>query len=104
VPDRPHFAYPFRRGSNGKVAVVEQDSTEHIMSCETLIVACPQGFRLDRPEFGIPWPEYRNTIDPGEITAAMREFEPRSRLNAQEVLDLRARGVGERTVNVEVEG
>jgi hypothetical protein len=25
MADRPHFAYPFERGADGKVAVVEQD-------------------------------------------------------------------------------
>ena len=29
-PDRPHFSYPFERGADGKVKVVEQGSTQHV--------------------------------------------------------------------------
>lgn len=105
MADRPHFAFPFERGPDGKVKVVEQDSPAHIMSCENVIAHCPQGFRLDRPEFGVPWPEYRpiQRVTPQELVAAMRQFEPRSRLTGEQVADLVAQAQGEVTLQVEVE-
>ena len=56
-PDYPHFDYPFVRGADGRPKMVEQGTEEHVVACENLIVRCTQGFRDDRPEFGIVWPE-----------------------------------------------
>lgn len=96
----PHFAFPFER-VNGKAMTVEQDTVEHVMSCENVIVRCPVGFRVERPEFGIPWPEYRQDVQPGEIEAAMRRFEPRSNLRASEIRSLLDASQSEITIEVE---
>ncbi|MDQ2740401.1 MAG: hypothetical protein M3Y35_17695 [Actinomycetota bacterium] len=88
MADFPHFAHPFARNAQGKVKVVEQDTPEHILSCETVIATCPLRFRLDRPEFGIPWPEFRTAVDGAEIRAAMQALEPRSTLAATAIRDL----------------
>jgi phage baseplate assembly protein W len=104
MADRPHFAFPFQRGADGSVGVVEQGTPEHVMSCENVIVRCPVGFRIERPEFGIPWPEYRSKIDPDELTAAMRQFEPRSTLRGSVLLALFDASQSEVTIEVETHG
>ena len=78
-PDRPHFAYPFTRGADGKIGVVEQDTLEHIDACANVIIRCPVGFRLERPEFGWPFPEFQTVpIDLGPLEGALTRFEPRA--------------------------
>lgn len=78
MADTPHLAYPFTRAATGKINVVEQDSDEHVMSCENVIVRCPQGFRIERPEFGWPFPEFHNIpLELGPLQDALRQFEPR---------------------------
>jgi phage baseplate assembly protein W len=89
VPEIPHFRHPFGRDPRtGKVAVVEQDTPEHVISCENVIVACPIGARDARPEFGWAWPEFRTApLDVAGLEKALREFEPRSRATASEKAD-----------------
>jgi phage baseplate assembly protein W len=100
----PHFAFPFQRGPNGKVNVVEQDSPEHVMSCENVIVRCPVGFRDDRPEFGIPWPQFRNApLDLGALEAALQRFEPRSRATGHEWADVASAAIRNIEIDVEAE-
>ena len=81
MAELPHFGFPFHlhRGATsgdksshikGKIKVEEQDTEGHVMACENVIVRCPSGFRVERPEFGIPWPEYRSTTN-AEIVAAL---------------------------------
>lgn len=102
--DRPHFQYPFRRGEDGKVVCVEQDTAEHIHSCENVIVRCPVGFRDDRPEFGWPFPEFANVpINTRALEDALREFEPRGRANAVEWANAAEAGVRHISVDVEVD-
>jgi phage baseplate assembly protein W len=70
-PENPHFAFPFQRGQ-----VVEQDTLDHVMGCVELICRCPVGFRIERPDFGIVWHEYRLEVIPqGVMQSALREFE-----------------------------
>jgi phage baseplate assembly protein W len=102
--DRPHFAFPFTRGADGRVRCVEQDSDEHVMSCVNVIVRCPAGFRLDRPDFGIPWPEYRTTFDASELDAAVSRLEPRSTLSAYELTDVADRARREFVIEVKSNG
>lgn len=104
MADRPHFAFPFQRGSTGKVNVVEQDTLEHVNACENVIVRCPVGFRDDRPEFGWPFPEFRTIpINTKELTEALRTFEPRGRASAQEHIDAAEAAVRRISVDVEVD-
>ena len=51
-----HFAFPFRRGDDGKVVTVAQGSPEHVMSQVNVVVRYPVGYRPENPTFGIPWP------------------------------------------------
>jgi phage baseplate assembly protein W len=100
--ERPHFAFPFERDpATGKVRVVEQDTPEHVMACENVIVRCPRGFRLDRPEFGWRFPQFRNVpVDVTELEAALQQFEPRSRARGSEYAD--AANAARRRISVEV--
>lgn len=103
MADRPHFAFPFQRGADGKVQVVEQDSEEHIMACENVIVRCPLGWREEKPEFGWPWPEFSTIpLDLSALEAALRQWEPRSRATAQEYADIAEAAVRDVIVSVEV--
>lgn len=85
--DLPHFAFPFVRAGK-KVAVVEQDTVEHVMACENVIVRCPLGFRQERPEFGWPWPTFQAIpVDLVQLETALRRFEPRGEAKAREYAD-----------------
>lgn len=87
-PARPHISFPFTRGASGSVDVVEQDTVEHVMSCELVIVHHPLGYREDRPEFGWAWPELANVpLDLSSLEQALRQFEPRGNASATQYLD-----------------
>ena len=98
MADIPHLAFPFHlhRGpshsypemATGSVSVVEQDSPEHVESCENVILRCPVGWRIERPDFGIPWPEYATDVDENAVLAALQAQEDRSNLTARQVRDL----------------
>lgn len=101
--ERPHFEFPFRR-VGGKVAVVEQDTVEHVHSCQNVIVRCPLGFRDDRPEFGWPFPEFVNVpVDTRALEQALNEFEPRANARAVEWADEADFAVRNISINAEVE-
>lgn len=102
--DRPHFAYPFQRGTNGRVNVVEQDTVEHVNSCCNLILRCPFGFRDDRPEFGWPFPEFVNIpVDTKALTDALQEFEPRASYRIEEYRSMAEAAVREVSIDAQVE-
>lgn len=105
MADIPHFAYPFQRGANGKVNVVEQDTPEHVMTCEHMIVRCPLGWREDRPEFGWPFPEFHPApVNTEALEEALRRFEPRGTARGTEYQDAAEAAVRHIRVNVEVAG
>jgi hypothetical protein len=90
IVERPHFDFPFRRDpETSKVVVVEQDTPEHILACENMIVRCPLGFREERPEFGWPFPTFGNApLNVGQLESALRKFEPRSYAKGTEYADV----------------
>ena len=99
--DIPHFAYPFTR-TGGAVNVVEQDSPEHIGACENVIVRCPLGFRLERPEFGWPFPEFRQIpLDLHPLLEALSRFEPRGHPTAVQYADAAEAAVQHISITVE---
>lgn len=88
MPDNPHFSFPFSVDGSS-VAVDEQDSQEEILSCVNVIVRCPVGFRVERPDFGIPDPTFRATpVNYDEIQDAVETFEPRAELDITEYPDI----------------
>jgi phage baseplate assembly protein W len=103
MADLPHFAHPFVRGDDGHVRVVEQDTEDHIMACENVIIRYPLGYRIERPEFGWAWPEFHNA--PFELSAledALGRFEPRGRANARQYADAADAAVRRIQIDVEV--
>lgn len=98
--ETPHFRFPFAL-NGAHVDVVEQDTPEHVMSCENVVVRCPIGFRTEKPEFGWAFPEFRNApLDLGELESALRRWEPRGRASAREWADEASAAV--RNIEVEV--
>lgn len=101
----PHFAFPFGRGPDGKhVRVVEQDSLEHVDSCCQVIIRCPTGHRVERPEFGWPVPAPGQTfpLDTSGIVTAIQRLEPRvTRARAQEYADVASDAVRHMSIDAE---
>jgi hypothetical protein len=96
--ENPHWGFPFARGN-----YVEQMSAEHITACEARIVTTPAGSRVERPEFGIPWPMFQQLpIELGPISAAMKRFEPQGDGNPTQYLDLIAEGTGHIRYDIEI--
>lgn len=78
----PHLALPFRFADTGAV-VVDQDSDEEIFYCCEAILRCPQGHRIERPDFGLPDQTFRQGgADPAAVQAALDRWEPRARTAA----------------------
>lgn len=103
MADRPHFSYPFERGVDGNVKVVEQDTDEHVMACENVIIRCPVGWREERPEFGWPFPEFATTpLDLGPLENALDRFEPRGRAVGHDIADAADAAIRHVQVDVEV--
>jgi hypothetical protein len=95
--ENPHWGFPFARGN-----YVEQNTIEHVSACEARIVTCPVGSRVERPEFGIPWPMFQQLpIALGPISAAMKEFEPRGNGDPTQYLDLIYEGAGHVRIDIE---
>lgn len=74
MANTPHFASPFVR-QNGKVAVVEQNTAAHSVSQKWMIVSTPLGWRVERPDFGWPWPEFSSIpLDMSALAGALQRF------------------------------
>lgn len=98
--DRPHFAYPFQRGANGSVTVVEQDTTDDVDTQVNVLLRCPVGFRDDNPSFGWPFPEFHNApIDTGALQAAVTRWVG-AEVNADEYAE--TADISMRRIDVEV--
>jgi phage baseplate assembly protein W len=87
-PETPHFMFPFHRTVHDQVDAVQQDEPEHVRSCVQVILLCPLGFRQDAPDFGIPWPDYRQTIDEGTLEAAVASQEPRADFSTDQLREM----------------
>ncbi len=74
----PHFAQPFEFNNKGVVKTVEQDSEQDILDCVLRICLCPEGFREDQPEFGLPELAFQTIpLDLKAVEEAIERFEPR---------------------------
>lgn len=72
MTDVPHFALPFRFDATPQAVVSEQDSVDEIADCVYSILICPQGFRVELPQFGLPDPTFA-VSPPGPDLDRMRE-------------------------------
>jgi phage baseplate assembly protein W len=87
VAELPHFAYPFARGTDGNVNVVEQGSPEDVMGQVQILIRCPTGFRFERPDFGWPFPQWQNApLDLSALDAALARFVPSARTKASQFI------------------
>jgi hypothetical protein len=78
VTDVPHFSYPFRFASP-LAAVTEQDSLDEIADCVLVTLLCPQGYRAELPEFGLPDPTFSSpTVDVDVMRRTVEFWEPRA--------------------------
>lgn len=84
----PHFAFPFRFGGPA-AAVTEQDSLDEIGDCCTVVLLCPQGFRVELMEFGLPDPTF-SSPDPdlNDVHVALDQWEPRAAATLDQSRDL----------------
>ncbi len=74
------------------------------MSCETVIVQHPLGYRHDRPEFGWAWPELANVpLNLVSLEQALRQFEPRGNASATQYADVARVAVQHISVDVAIE-
>jgi phage baseplate assembly protein W len=87
MPQVPHFALPLRLDAAGRLAVLEQDSADEIAQCVAVVMATPEGSRIEVPEFGVPRYEFR-TPNAADIIAAVTEWEPRADLDIDVVQGL----------------
>lgn len=91
MTDLPHFGLPFRF-VNGAAVVLEQDTTDEILTCVLAVLLCPKGFRVELPDFGIDDPTFTETApNASDIELALTEWEPRS----QEIVDSNPSAVDE---------
>lgn len=77
----PHLSLPLRfvpgQSKRMSAAVTEQDSMDEIADCVLAILLCPQGFRVELPEFGIPDPAFTD-VDLEQLREQIEEWEPRA--------------------------
>lgn len=74
----PHFAFPFRFGSNGAAQVVEQDTHAEIEQNVKVLVLTERGERLEVPDFGIDDLVFQTGVDEAAIAAQAREWDERA--------------------------
>jgi hypothetical protein len=78
MTDIPHFALPLRF-ENGAAVVVDQDTTDDVLSCALAVLLCPLGFRAELSDFGIEDPTFsEGFVDTEAIAEALAEWEPRA--------------------------
>lgn len=91
--DIPALAAPFsimtaidpETGLSVGAAEVEQGSEADIEACVYNILVCPQGFRLEDPDFGVPALQFANAPLPvADVLAAVQRYEPRASLSIVE--------------------
>jgi phage baseplate assembly protein W len=83
----PHFSLPFR--FSPPAATSEQNSIDEIGDCCAVILLCPQGFRVELPEFGLPDPTFSSpVVDVDVIRTVVDRWEPRAALLLEEGPDV----------------
>lgn len=85
----PHFAKPFRLGTDGAFAVVEQDSLDDVMQCIEVLVSTEIGSREELPGYGITDPTFTTSVDLSEIAQAIDDWEDRASVDINQAVDTR---------------
>lgn len=75
MADVPHFAFPFRFGTNHHAVEVEQDSPDDIAASVAVLLSYPIGFLPALPTFGVI--DQLGGANLQEIRTALAEWEPR---------------------------
>lgn len=95
----PQCAAPFTIGKNG-TETVEQGSVEADAAHIYNVAVCPQGFRDDLPEYGIPSLLWQTLpLDLTALEEALHRWEPRANLELSQHLA----AVGEAQITIAVE-
>ncbi len=98
----PHLAQPFSFTSAGVAKTVEQNSIADVQDCVLRVCLCPEGFREDEPEFGIPPLEFTAVpLQVAGVEEAVERWEPRATVEITEAA-LEAANQASRVVNIEV--
>ncbi len=88
MTDIPQFSLPLRLDGNGDFAVNEQDSLDEITDCVQAIVRYPLGYRIEKPDFGVPEQEFQQGgADAQTIRRQIDKWEPRARETVGATLD-----------------
>jgi phage baseplate assembly protein W len=88
VSDRvvPKLAIPVRL-SGTKLATVEQDTQDEVAQCVYAVAATELGTRVERRDFGVTSPLFRQGgADLAEIQAAVERWEPRASIETKQDL------------------
>jgi phage baseplate assembly protein W len=105
MADVPHFDLPFRFGSDGHAAVVEQDTFEEIRNCVVAIVRTVVGQREEMPEFGVPDLTFElQPLHIEKITEAILRDEPRASVLLEQHPDLIEKTIADISVQVSQAG
>ncbi len=92
--EAPQPSSPFTIGREG-LSVVEQGSPEGIVSNIRNVAVCPQGFRDDLPEFGLPLTlNSYYPLDPEIVEEAILRWEPEADFS----IEAQRTAIGEATV------
>lgn len=93
--DRPHLSFPPLL-VDGKPAVVEQDSIEHVEQRVLMVLSVVRGSLIDMPTFGIPDPAFtRAGTSLADIRAAIDQWVPAARATVTDESVVRlARSIG----------
>lgn len=90
---------PFTKLSYG-AKVVEQNDEACVMACVRNIIACPQGFREEAPDFGVPPSQFGNApLETDGLVQAIALSEPRA---TAEILEMALQNDQERQLAVRI--
>lgn len=99
----PQLDAPFAINRNGP-AVVEQGSVGEIAANVYNIAVCPQGYRDELPEYGLPQLTRTSVpIDLERIKDAILQYEPEADLELSEVVDALQNGLNDGGVDITIE-
>lgn len=93
------LAHPVRLGSDGRLAVVEQDSDADVRQCVRLLLGHEPGDYPGQPEIGFPEQTFAEDVDARGVVDGLERWEPRAPFHADVVAEELA-GAGVTTIDV----